>query len=639
MERISGNDEITRSVDLRAANVLKLQALFPGLVTEGKDGPVLNTDVLKQLIGDNTATDAEETFGLRWQGKRRALQQALTPTAGTLRPAIDESVNWDSTGNAVIEGDNLEVLKLLQKSYSGRVKAIYIDPPYNTGTDLLYPNDFQDGIRTYLEVTGQADGTARLVSNPETSGRYHTAWLNMMYPRLHLARNLLKRDDGVLICTIDENEQVNLGAVLKEVFDEGNYEHVCVTIVHNPRGIQGTNFSYTHEYAFFVYPRGTKSIGDRKIEPSAVTWSQFRNWGTESERHDARNCFYPVIVRDGRILGFGDVCADDVHPKQTEWSDETALVYPIDRSGIERKWRYARQSVEQVAHLLRAKASISGFEIEIGKDFGQYKTVWNDSRYDANEYGTGIVNALVPESPFSFPKSLWSVYDCLHAVVGDDKEALVLDFFAGSGTTGHAVYKMNAGDGGSRRFILVQLPEKIRNSRYTTIADVTRTRLRSAGTLIQTEAPMLSQDLGFRAFRLDASNIRAWDGAREAFSGSLLDGAEHLVAGRSEADILFELLIKLGLKLTVAIQESTIADKTVYSVGAGTLLVCLAEVVSRDDAEPLANGIADLRDSLAPVADSQIIFRDSGFADDVTKTNLAKILEQRGFRPALIRSL
>jgi adenine-specific DNA-methyltransferase len=470
VEKIDQHNPLPYSGDLLETNIRTLAELFPGLVTEGANGAVLNVDLLKQLVGDRTVTDTEEKFGLGWYGKRRARQQALTPSVGTLLPCPQASVEWEATQHMFIEGDNLEVLKLLQKSYAGKVKLIYIDPPYNTGNDLLYPNDFHDPIKTYLEVTGQAEGGAKLVSNPEGSGRYHTNWLNMMYPRLLLARNLLRREDGVLICTIDEHEQTNLGAVLKEVFNEGSYEHTCVTIVHNPRGVQGTNFSYTHEYAFFVYPRGTKAIGDRKIPEDAVSWSQFRNWGSESERTDAKNCFYPVLVRAGRILGFGDVCPDDVHPQQTEWDGDTALVYPIDRSGTERKWRYARQSVEAVAHLLRAKETGVGYEIEIGKDFGQYKTVWVDKRYDANEYGTGIVGTLVPDSPFTFPKSLWAVYDCLYAAVGNDRHALVLDFFAGSGTTGHAVYEMNRNDGGSRRFILVQLPEPIADSPYATIA-------------------------------------------------------------------------------------------------------------------------------------------------------------------------
>jgi adenine-specific DNA-methyltransferase len=622
----TADDPETKSADLVAENVERLRELFPEAITEGK----IDFDVLKQLLG-GAVDQREEKYGLTWHGKRRARQIALTPSTGTLLPCPEESVDWDTTRNLFIEGDNLEVLKLLQKSYAGKVKLIYIDPPYNTGRDLIYPNDFQDGIKTYLEVTGQIEGDARLSSNPDTSGRYHTNWLNLMYPRLRLARSLL-RQDGVLICTIDENEQTNLGMLLKDVFDEGSYEHVCVTIVHNPRGVQGTNFSYTHEYAYFVYRRGTKAIGDRKIDNEAVTWSQFRNWGTESERTDAKNCFYGVEVRDGKIVGFGDVCPDEFHPRQTEREQDACWVYPIDRGGTERKWRYARQSVEAVAHLLRARETEYGYEIEIGKNFGSYRTVWTDKRYDANEYGTKIVGELVEDSPFSFPKSLWAVYDCLYAVVGDDPDSIILDFFAGSGTTGHAVYEMNKADDGRRRYILVQLPEPIAGSRYHTIADVTKERLRNASARIKEEAPLIAGDLGFRVFKLAPSNIRAWSSAAEDLSDSLLEHAQHIVPGRTESDLLHELLLKLGLELSSRVESVNVSDIVIYSVGTGALIVCLTPKLGQDDVERVSDAILRLHRNLSPSGESQIVFRDDAFDSDVAKTNMAAILAQQGLK-------
>lgn len=632
IRKITAEDPLACSADVVANNIATLKSLFPALVTEGPNGASVNVDVLKQLVGDGTVTDGEEKFGLNWHGKRRTRQLALTPSTGTLRPCPAESMDWDTTQNLFIEGDNLEALKLLQKSYAGRVKLIYIDPPYNTGRDLLYPNDFADGVQTYLEVTGQVAGNAKLTSNTQTGGRYHTNWLNMMYARLLLAKSLLTKD-GVLVCTIDENEQVNLGALLREVFTEGAYEHVCVTIVHNPRGVQGTNFSYTHEYAFFVFPSGIKAIGDRKLKPEEVVWSQFRNWGSESERTDAKNCFYPVLVRDGQIVGFGDVCQDAFHPKQTEHKDGTDYVYPIDREGVERKWRYARQSVDAIRHLLRVKPGRDGLEIEIGKDFGMYRTVWVDKRLDANEYGTQIVSSLVPDSPFSFPKSLWAVYDTLYAVVGDDKNAIVMDFFAGSGTTGHAVLEMNRSDGGARRYLLVQLPEPVEgHSRYKTIADVTRTRLRAAGESIKQANPMWKGDCGFRAFRLDSSNIREWSSQTAGLGERLLTQVDHLKPERSEQDMLYEMLLKRGLDLCVPIEERSIRDKMVHSVGAGTVLACLDKRIAMDDGEALALGIAAWHKELNPAGETAVIFRDDAFADDVVKTNVAAILEQHGLK-------
>jgi adenine-specific DNA-methyltransferase len=634
---ITADDSLAQSLDMRSEVIGKLKALFPGLVVEGKNGQSIDIDVLRLLVDDAIASTQEEKYGLNWNGKRRARQQALMPSSGTLRPLPAESIDWDTTRNVIIEGDNLEVLKLLQKSYARKVRLIYIDPPYNTGTDLLYPNDYQDAIRTYLEVTGQAEGGAALTSNTEASGRYHSNWLNMMYPRLCLARSLLA-PNGVLVCTIDEHELSNLGVILKEVFEEGSYDHVAVTIVHNPRGVQGTNFSYTHEYAFFVFPRGAKAIGDRRLTQDEVSWSQFRNWGTESERADAKNCFYAVYVQDGQVVGFGEVCQDNEHTKQTEVHGGIAYVYPIDRSGVERKWRYARQSAEAIKHLLRARQTEYGYEIEIGKDFGTYRTVWTHKRYDANIYGTQILKALVPDSPFTFPKSLWSVYDCVQAVTADDPNAIILDFFAGSGTTAHAVVELNKNDGGHRRYILVQLPEQVADhARFRTIADVTKERMRAVGKTLKAENALFSGDLGFRVFKLDSSNIRGWEPDREDLAKTLLESVEHLKPARTEADVLYELLLKLGLDLCVPIEKRALGGKDVHAVGGGVLMICLAERIERAGVEGLGQGIVEWHKALAPAGDTTCVFRDSAFADDVSKTNMAAILEQHGI--ANVRSL
>lgn len=631
MKKIKKGDALTMSDNLIETNVALLLDLFPSILIENSDGGyVVDVDALKQLVGDAAVSNADEKYGLSWHGKRKARQNALTPSTGTLLPCPEESVNWDATQNLLIEGDNLEVLKLLQKSYNRRVKAIYIDPPYNTGRNLIYPNDYQDGVRTYLEVTGQIDGGNKLISNPDSGGRFHTNWLSMIYPRLKLARNLLA-PDGVIIVTIDDNEVSQLGVVLREVFEEGNFDHVCVPVVHNPRGVQGKNFSYVHEYAYFVFPAGTKAICDRKIEHEDVDWSHLRNWGSESERSDAKNCFYPIMVKDGAIIGFGDVCPDELHPKQTEVDGGISYVYPIDKAGVERKWRYARQSVEAIASMLRAKKTSYGYEIELGKTFGLYRTIWNDKRYDANDHGTGLVGELVPNSPFTFPKSLWAVYDSLLAATGDDPNAIILDFFAGSGTTGHAVMELNKNTGGNRRFILVQLPEPVDgNKKFPTIFDVTKARVKAAGERIRSENPSFDGDLGFRVFKLAQSNIVAWEPEPSDLEGTLLANAEHLVAGRTEQDVLYELLLKLGLDLCVPIETRDICGKAVHSIGGGALIACLADGVGSESVEAVASGIVAWRKALAPAVDTRVVFKDSGFADDVAKTNMAAILNQNG---------
>jgi len=337
--------------------------------------------------------------------------------------------NGEIKDNLIIKGNNLLALHSLKKRFAGKVKLIYIDPPYNPDSPnntFVYNNNFNE-----------------------------STWLTFMKNRLEVAKLLLKKDEGVLIVAIDDNEQAPLVLLLREIFRE--YEIHCITIVHNPRGVQGTNFSYVHEYALFVIPKGRKSIGNRKIAKEDIEWRNLRDNGGESLRTDAKNCFYPIIIENNEIVGFGDVLKEKEHPKaQTEKKGDKYYVYPIDIQGIERKWRYARQSIEEVKHLLRAKKTRSGYEIEIGKDFGVYKTVWQDARYDANEYGTKLVKSLVPDCKFDFPKSLWNVYDCLYAAIANDKDAIVLDFFAGSGTTAHAVLELNKEDEGNRQFILCE---------------------------------------------------------------------------------------------------------------------------------------------------------------------------------------
>lgn len=340
---------------------------------------------------------------------------------------IEEGVTFDDGDNLIIKGNNLLAISSLLKRYEGKIKCIYIDPPYNPTSQantFAYNNTFN-----------------------------RSTWLVFMKNRLEIAKRLLKKD-GVLVVAIDKNEQPRLQVLIEETFPDSDVD--CITVIHNPRGAIGTNFSYTHEYAIFVTPKGKKSIGNRKLKPEEIDWSPLRNWGGESLRTDAKNCFYPIIVEDGKIVGFGDVSADDEHPQQTEKHGSRYFVYPIDGKGIERKWRYARQTVESIWNILRVKSTRNGFDIEIGKDYGTYKTVWTDSKYDASVNGTQLLKSILPDTQFTYPKSIYNVIDCISAVVENDKEAIILDFFGGSGTTGHAVMEINKQDGGHRRFILVE---------------------------------------------------------------------------------------------------------------------------------------------------------------------------------------
>ena len=648
--------------DLTSENIEKIAALFPNCITEMLDEErstpekkvykrAVNFELLKQMLSPDVV-DGDEAYEFTWVGKKAAIVEANKPIRKTLRPCVAESKEWDTTENLYIEGDNLEVLKLLQESYLGKVKMIYIDPPYNTGRNYIYRNDFSLDKEEYDEQAGLIDEEgARLAANPVGSARFHSAWLSMMYERLLVARNLLTAD-GVLVCAIDENELFSIGALLKEVFGEGSYDHVCVTVVHNPRGQQGKNFSYTNEYAIFVFPKALKVIADRRIADKNVDWSPLRNWGSESERTDAKNCFYPVIVRDNKIIGFGDVSPDDYHPAQTVEANGVYYVYPIDRQGVERKWRYARQTVESIWGMLRPKKIAGGYDIELGKTFGVQKSVWDDKKYDANEYGTKLVSDLVPGGGFSFPKSLYTVLDSVYAGTANDKSAIVMDFFSGSGTTAHAVMKLNAEDGGHRKFIMIQLPENLNEAasrpgldarlkanilttmKYLeehgyepTICSIAEERIRRAGEKILKEqlannnstlnSPNSKLDIGFRVLKLDSTNMKDVYYAPGDYDQDFLAQMEsNIKDDRTDLDLLFGCLIDWGLPLSLPYKSEQIDGCTVHTYNDGDLIACFDANVP----ESVVKEIAQRKPLRA-------VFRDSGFASSPEKINVFEIFK------------
>ena len=391
-----------------------------------------NTGNLLSYLSDLEKDVNGKKYGLVFEEHREEIDEVLDTHTPVLTEEKDLLIDNGGQMNFLIEGDNLASLKLLEKTHKGKIDLIYIDPPYNTGAaNWIYDNDYVDGNDLFK----------------------HSKWLSMMQSRLEIAKRLLT-PKGVLICAIDENESATLRLLLDNTFGT-DYEYDCITIIHNPRGIQGKNFSYTNEFAYFVIPKGDKIIGERKLSRDEVYWSPLRNWGSESLRSDARNCFYPIIVDGEKIVGFGDVSPENYHPKKNVvLEDGKIAIYPIDSKGVERKWRYARQTVESINQYLAVKKTREIYDIEIGKTFGTYKTVWSDPKYDANGYGKQLLNSLLPNCEFDFPKSLWNVYDCLYSVVAQNINACILDFFAGSGTTGHAVMKLNEEDNGNRHFIL-----------------------------------------------------------------------------------------------------------------------------------------------------------------------------------------
>jgi adenine-specific DNA-methyltransferase len=629
IKKLDLNDPDTASADIVAGNVAALQGLFPEAFSEGR----IDFEVLKQLLG-GVVEEREEKYGLNWHGKRRARQIALTPSTGTLLPCPEDSVDWGATQNLMIEGDNLEVLKLLQKSFAGKVKLIYIDPPYNTGNDFVYADDYGDGIKNYLEVTGQIDGGQKISSNPETSGRFHTNWLNMIYPRLKLARELLSQD-GSLWVSVDGKEMENLSGIMKEIFGPENYIGSFIWEKRLTRENRKV-FSINHDYILCATKNRTAFEAVRGMLPlSSEAEGRYANPDNDSRGvwqsvslnaqsgHATKDQFYDFTTPGGRLIQLPPGrCWSVTKPRLEDLISDNRVWFGEDGNNVPRTKLFLEEAKQGlVPH-----------------------TLWSAEEVGTTDKAKKHLIDLFSESDvFDTPKPVQLIQRIIE--IGSVDGELILDFFAGSGTTGHAAFSENARVGGNRRFILVQLPEPLdpndKDQKSAVefcdalglarnLAELTKERLRRSAKEIHNEHPMFAGDTGFRVFKLASSNIRAWDPDTANVEDSLLKNAEHLVQGRGEQDVLTELLLKLGLDLCVPIQTKEIADKAVYAIGGGALIVCLAGGLTREVIEPLSSGIIAWRQELAPAVDTRIVFKDSGFADDVAKTNMAAILHQHG---------
>ena len=589
-----------------------MRDLFPEVFEEGK----INFDKLQVVLGENI-DKSNEKYEFSWNGKFEAMKLAQLQSTGTLIPCKEKSKDWDTTQNLYIEGDNLEVLKLLQKSYVNQIKMIYIDPPYNTGNDFVYKDNFADNIANYKEITGQATK-----SNVESSGRYHTNWLNMMYPRLKLARNLLK-SEGIIFISIDHNELNNLIKICDEIFGETNRLGIIST-VNNLKGRSDDNFFATCNEFLLVYAknRAVANINgfkledeelendyDKQDEISFYKLIGFRKTGTGWERHNRPFMFYPVLYKDDEFSTIPDAEFSLIYNVKTNTFDENFIslittkytnagynvIWPTNENGDYGRWRWGRETFyEQKDYNLeinnagtlctKMRATLEDGSIRVKTA----KTLWYKPEYDTGSSAKILKNLFQNSSDiFDNPKSPIYIKDMLKIITKDND--IILDFFSGSATTAHAVMQLNAEDGGNRKYILVQLPEvteddsEARKAGFETICDIGEERIRRAGQKISDENQLLAEtkDFGFKVFKLDTSNLVKWNNTPtedvEELKKRLQQNLFYIVDGRSNMDLVYEIMLKYGLPLTLPINEKKYGDYKAYEIASDTykVMICL----------------------------------------------------------------
>jgi len=646
MEKIEKGHPFSQSADIVQENLETLKRLFPTIVKEGK----IDVEELKALLDEEVETK-EEYYRFSWAGKSEARREANKPSTATLRPNKEESKNWDTTGNIFIEGDNLEVLKLMQKSYAGKIKMMYFDPPYNTGNDFVYKDDYSDNLSNYLALTGQTDEKGKkLNTNPESDGRYHSNWLNMMYPRLKLARNLLT-EDGVVFISIDDNEVCNLRKICEEIFGEENFIAQLIWKRRVSSAMANNSVSVDHDYVI-CFQNGNLS--------------GFNGFQKDFKRYlnpdnDPRGSW----ISDNLTVGMNasmrpNQAYDLIDPK-------TGIIYPFNPNRV---WAFIPESMQKMIDEERIifpddksrRPMQKRFMNELKSSQNPFSSLMID-RVGLNTEATRTIQETLGGNIFDYSKPL-SLLKTLIGQVDFSENDIILDFYAGSGTTAHAVMLQNADDGGNRKFICVQLPEPTDEKSaafqagYMNIADICKERIRRAGVKILSEktaelekikktieGKILQEetqgqidnlqiiinnlDLGFKAFKLDSSNINAWDGSVDNFEQNLFNAQNNIKENRTEEDVLFEILLKYGLDLTIPIEEKEIYPCKVFSIGGGVLFVCLSDNITTE----VADAIGKWKEEIQP-ATCRVLFKDNGFKDDVAKTNSIQILRQYGIEEA-----
>ena len=679
-----------KTPDLAAENIEQLRQIFPDVFEEGK----IDFDKLKQVLGEYV-DDEKERYNFTWNGKGKALRLAQTPTTGTLRPCPEEkeSKNWDDTQNLYIEGDNLEVLKLLQKSYHGKIKMIYIDPPYNRNGDFIYPDDFSDSIVNYKRITKQVDDDGNsLSSSSELNGRYHTNWLNLIYPRLRLARTLLSAD-GVIFISIDDNEVDNLKKICNEVFGESNFVGI-LSVENNPKGRKNSDFiSVSSEYCIIYAKNKDKSFFVENVPKKAsdmvldsegryvhgsgkrvlVGENSFNNPVTKVESDKNYSVYYRMA--DKQLITKkekdGEIDQKLITAGYVKYYSHNGECL-VENTYTENKFHelFEQQALEFASEKIYEKNFSDTVRIKSQLVNRQYEAIVRGKKqqYSMELTTTGAGTYLktlfcLEDTPFPAPKNVG--YLKLLISLFEKDGYTVLDFFSGSAGVADAVMQLNAEDGGDRKFIMVQLPEPCAegtvagNAGFENICEIGKERIRRAGEKIKAEIeehnaqlkigeePKKVPDIGFKVFKLDSSNLKKWNPNMGMvkkehqeteqisfdtmeFSAKQLEldlqgVVENYVEGRSELDVVYEIMLKMGMELTWPLETHAIGGKNVYEIGLGALMICLDDHITTEVAE----GMAALYKELAPET-WRVVFKDNGFADDSAKVNIKEILKTAG---------
>ena len=623
--------------DLTAQNIEKIGALFPNCVTEtvdenGKPKKAINFDLLRQMLSSDVV-EGDEAYEFTWVGKKAAIVEANKPIRKTLRPCPEESKDWDTTENLYIEGDNLEVLKLLQESYLGKVKMIYIDPPYNTGNDFIYADNFMRSQEEENEQMGMYDEDEnRLFKNTDTNGRFHSDWCSMMYSRLMLARNLLS-NDGIIMISIDSNENQNLRKICEDVFGASNFVSEII-IRNNPRGRQSDRFIATeHEYLLCFcknssscFINGMPLSDEQKKEycysdeNGQYRLLGLRQRGVASLREDRPDMFFPIFVNP-ETLETSLVSHDG-------WNE----VVPKKSDGRDGRWMWGKEkcktdSSRLVARLIERRGEYDIFVKDYLERDGnartrKFKSIWEDKSLN-NQVGTQEVKALLSGDIMSFPKS--RAFIQMICQMGSESDSIIMDFFSGSSTTAHAVMQLNAEDGGNRKFIMVQIPEpcdeksEAYKAGYQNICEIGKERIRRAGEKIKADSPLTTSDLdvGFRVFKLADSNMKdVYYAADELDQQTLADMVSNIKEDRTALDLFFGCLLDWGLPLSMPYHSEEIDGCTVHTYNDGDLIACFDKNIP----ESVVKEIAKRKPLRA-------VFRDAGFADSPAKINVFEIFK------------